>query len=383
MPTPTKGPRLGGGPAHERLMLANLATALFEHGRITTTEAKAKRLRPLAERLITFAKRGDLHARRRVLDRRSATRASCTRCSPRSARATRTARVATPASPRSVRARATTPRWRSSSWSEPLTAKQATSARPRRATKRRGQEGAPAKKAAAAEAAPRPTAAEAAEADRGAVRRGLGRAAGRRLARPRASTIKGNADSMKYHTPESPLVRADGRRGLVRDRRRPPRPPASRRRADAGRRGGRRRGDADEAPTADADEADARATSRDRRDADEPADPAPGDGGLVRLVRLDLAYDGTDFAGWAAQPGLRTVEGELERRSPWCCGCPSRPGSSCAGRTDAGVHARGQVAHVDVPPTALAAAGRPSDRDGASLRRLAGVLPARRARCAR
>jgi large subunit ribosomal protein L17 len=67
MPTPTKGPRLGGSPAHERLMLANLATALFEHDRITTTEAKAKRLRPLAERLITFAKRGDLHARRRVL----------------------------------------------------------------------------------------------------------------------------------------------------------------------------------------------------------------------------------------------------------------------------------------------------------------------------
>ncbi|MEG3615898.1 MULTISPECIES: 50S ribosomal protein L17 [Isoptericola] len=66
MPTPTKGPRLGGSPAHERLMLANLATALFEHGRITTTETKAKRLRPVAERLITFAKRGDLHARRRV-----------------------------------------------------------------------------------------------------------------------------------------------------------------------------------------------------------------------------------------------------------------------------------------------------------------------------
>lgn len=67
MPSPAKGPRLGGGPQHERLMLANLATALFEHGRITTTQAKAKRLRPLAERLITFAKRGDLHARRRVL----------------------------------------------------------------------------------------------------------------------------------------------------------------------------------------------------------------------------------------------------------------------------------------------------------------------------
>jgi len=67
MPTPTKGPRLGGSPAHERLLLANLATSLFEHGRITTTETKAKRLRPFAEKLITFAKRGDLHARRQVL----------------------------------------------------------------------------------------------------------------------------------------------------------------------------------------------------------------------------------------------------------------------------------------------------------------------------
>lgn len=67
MPTPTKGPRLGGGPAHERLILANLAQALFENDRITTTQAKAKRVRPLAERLVTFAKRGDLHARRRVL----------------------------------------------------------------------------------------------------------------------------------------------------------------------------------------------------------------------------------------------------------------------------------------------------------------------------
>ncbi|CAN5135453.1 hypothetical protein BH09ACT3_BH09ACT3_06350 [soil metagenome] len=67
MPTPTKGPRLGGGPAHERLMLANLAAALFTHKSIKTTETKAKRLRPVAERLITFAKRGDLHNRRRAL----------------------------------------------------------------------------------------------------------------------------------------------------------------------------------------------------------------------------------------------------------------------------------------------------------------------------
>jgi large subunit ribosomal protein L17 len=67
MPTPTKGPRLGGSSAHQKHMLANLATALFEHGKITTTEARARRLRPLAERLITYAKRGDLHARRQVL----------------------------------------------------------------------------------------------------------------------------------------------------------------------------------------------------------------------------------------------------------------------------------------------------------------------------
>lgn len=67
MPTPTKGPRLGGGPAHERLMLNNMATSLFKHGKITTTETRAKRLRPVAERLITFAKRGDLASRRRVM----------------------------------------------------------------------------------------------------------------------------------------------------------------------------------------------------------------------------------------------------------------------------------------------------------------------------
>jgi large subunit ribosomal protein L17 len=67
MPQPTKGPRLGGSPAHQRLLLANLATSLFQHGRITTTEAKARRLRPYAERLITKAKRGDLHNRREIM----------------------------------------------------------------------------------------------------------------------------------------------------------------------------------------------------------------------------------------------------------------------------------------------------------------------------
>ena len=98
MPKPTKGPRLGGGPAHERLLLANLAAALFTHKSIQTTETKAKRLRPLAERLITFAKRGDLHARRRVLDRHLTTRASCTSSSPRSRRSSPTVRAATRAS---------------------------------------------------------------------------------------------------------------------------------------------------------------------------------------------------------------------------------------------------------------------------------------------
>jgi|SRR6516164_4197436 len=67
MPTPTKGARMGGSPAHQKHMLANLAAALFEHGKITTTEARARRLRPYAEKLITFAKRGDMHARRQVL----------------------------------------------------------------------------------------------------------------------------------------------------------------------------------------------------------------------------------------------------------------------------------------------------------------------------
>ena len=67
MPRPAKGARMGGSPAHERLILANLATALFEHGRITTTEARAKRLKPVAERLVQISKKGDLHARRRVL----------------------------------------------------------------------------------------------------------------------------------------------------------------------------------------------------------------------------------------------------------------------------------------------------------------------------
>src|SRR6185369_10435654 len=108
MPTPTKGPRLGGSPAHQRLMLANLATSLFEHDQITTTEAKAKRLRPLAERLVTFAKRGDLHARRRVLTvvrDKGVVHRLFTRSHP----TWPSGPAATPGSRRSATARATTP----------------------------------------------------------------------------------------------------------------------------------------------------------------------------------------------------------------------------------------------------------------------------------
>ena len=115
MPTPKKGPRLGGSPAHQRLILSNLATALFEHGRITTTEAKARVLRPVAEKLITKAKKGDLHNRREVLATirdKGVVHTLFAEIAP----ASPSVPAATPGSPRSAPARATTPRWRSSSW---------------------------------------------------------------------------------------------------------------------------------------------------------------------------------------------------------------------------------------------------------------------------
>ena len=110
MPQPSKGPRLGGGPAHERLMLANLATALFQHGRITTTEAKAKRLSPLADRMVTFAKRGDLHARRKVMTV-IRDKAVVHELFTEIGHSTQVVPVGTPGSPRSGRARATTHPW--------------------------------------------------------------------------------------------------------------------------------------------------------------------------------------------------------------------------------------------------------------------------------
>jgi tRNA pseudouridine38-40 synthase len=102
-------------------------------------------------------------------------------------------------------------------------------------------------------------------------------------------------------------------------------------------------------------------------DSDEPASPDRG-GGLIR-VRLDLAYDGTDFSGWARQPGLRTVQGVVEDALATVLRLPTRAALTVAGRTDAGVHARGQVAHVDLPDERWAAHPSP-------LRALARALPA-------
>ena len=203
MPTPTKGPRLGGGPAHERLILGNLAQALFEHDRITTTQAKAKRLRPLAERLVTFAKRGDLHARRRVMTvihDKSVVHRLFTEIAPdvaeRQGGYTRITKIGPRKGDNAPMAVIELVR-------EPLSAKQATVREAEGATKRAAKKSrpAPAKKAAAAERAGcRPTA-------RRRPRRRTARVRPRRwptASAPEGFDIKGNKDSMKYHTPESP-----------------------------------------------------------------------------------------------------------------------------------------------------------------------------------
>ena len=192
MPTPTKGPRLGGGPAHERLILANLATQLFEHRSITTTEAKAKRVRPLAERLITFAKRGDLAARRRVLTTvrdKGVVHVLFTEIAPvmanRPGGYTRITKIGN-------RKGDNAPMAVIELVLEPMTAKPATVAEAEAATKKAATK-APAKKAEA-------PAAEVAEGPYGpdsAAPNADGSA-------PEGFDIKGNADSMKFHTPESP-----------------------------------------------------------------------------------------------------------------------------------------------------------------------------------
>ncbi|MBI4939526.1 MAG: 50S ribosomal protein L17 [Actinobacteria bacterium] len=201
MPTPTTGPRLGGGPAHERLILANLATQLFAHRSITTTEAKAKRVRPLAERLITFAKRGDLAARRRVLTvvrDKSVVHELFTEIAPvmaeRQGGYTRITKIG-------PRKGDNAPMAVIELVLEPLSAKKSTVAEAEAATKRAAKK-APAKKAAAAEA-PAVEETAAAEATEGPYGPDSAAAPADGSA-PEGFDIKGNADSMKFHTPESP-----------------------------------------------------------------------------------------------------------------------------------------------------------------------------------
>ena len=213
MPTPTKGPRLGGGPAHERLILANLAQALFEHDRITTTQAKAKRLRPLAERLVTFAKRGDLHARRRVLAvirDKGVVHRLFTEIAPdvaeRQGGYTRITKIAPRKGDNAPMAVIELVR-------EPLSAKQATVKEAEAATKKAAKK--TAKKSATTakaedtkpeETTAEDTTAEGATSENAAAEAPYGEGSAAPLAdgsAPEGFDIKGNKDSMKYHTPES------------------------------------------------------------------------------------------------------------------------------------------------------------------------------------
>jgi large subunit ribosomal protein L17 len=226
MPTPTKGPRLGGGPAHERLLLANLATQLFEHRSITTTEAKAKRVRPLAERLITFAKRGDLAARRRVMTvvrDKSVVHELFTEIAPamaeRNGGYTRITKIGN-------RKGDNAPMAVIELVLEPVSAKQATVKEAEAATRRSAKKSPARQPAGAPAAAAQDTAAsdvETAEPFEDEAQAAAGDAAAGDAAAeesgpygtdsrdplpdgeaPEGFYVKGNKDSMKYHTPASP-----------------------------------------------------------------------------------------------------------------------------------------------------------------------------------
>lgn len=222
MPTPTKGPRLGGGPAHERLLLANLATQLFAHRSITTTEAKAKRVRPLAERMITFAKRGDLASRRRVLATirdKGVVHELFTDIAPavaeRQGGYTRITKIGN-------RKGDNAPLAVIELVLEPLSPKQATVAEAEAATKRASKKTAAKKAAPAAAAAPaddeivdhEPDVSSgpqddesqdaASTANVGPYGPGSHEPLDDQDAAPKGYPVKGNTDSMKFHTPDSP-----------------------------------------------------------------------------------------------------------------------------------------------------------------------------------
>ncbi len=345
MPTPTKGPRLGSGPSHERLMLANLATSLFEYGRITTTETKAKRLRPLAERLITFAKRGDIHARRRVLTvvrDKAVVHTLFAEIGPgfadRQGGYTRITKVGPRKGDNAPMAVIELVEFRTVAQEAVA---EAEAARGTRFARRRRPTGATAE--AAAELAGESDVAAGVAADAEAADAEAANAAEAEAAEA------GDSDA------ETDVADADATDEV----------------------------DAPEAvaeePTAEAAESDGRFDRWRRRrhprgvttanNATEPATPT-GDGGLVRL-RLDLSYDGTDFSGWARQPGRRTVAEVVEAALATVLQLEPPLQLTVAGRTDAGVHATGQVAHVDVP---TAAGDDPVDVERLA-HRIAGLLP--------
>ncbi len=204
MPQPTKGPRMGGSAAHQKLMLANLATSLFEHGKITTTEAKARRLRPVAERLITKAKKGDLHNRRIVMKTirdKSVAHVLLTEIGPRFENRPGGYTRITKIGPR----KGDNAPMAVIELVEALTVAQKAVGEAEGATKRAAKEKAPKKAAPAAVSTVKETPVAAAADDVADAPYGEGSAAptGDGSA-PDGFPIKGNADSMKYHEPESP-----------------------------------------------------------------------------------------------------------------------------------------------------------------------------------
>ena len=324
MPKPTKGPRLGGSSSHQKAMLANLATSLFEHGRIKTTETKARALRPYAEKLITHAKKGTLHNRREVLKKirdKDVVHTLFAEIGPffadRNGGYTRIIKVEARKGDNAPMAVI-----------ELVQEKTVTSRPTAPAGRQRRRKAAPARRLRARHATAAAAAAEEKSAD-------------------------------------APRSRRGGQGG---GRARRPRPPRPRLRSSGGGSRGRK------APEAEAPERPTLAES------DEDADKSNGHRAVASRLRLDIAYDGTEFAGWAVQAGQRTVAGGARRRVD--DGVPHPVQLRAAGRTDAGVHATGQVAHVDVPgrtrwATPIRARRGPATASSAAGA-TAGAVPARR-----